>query len=321
MTTQLLELNEAQTSIYNRSNLRRAIKDFDDTEIASITLRDNLVVVVRTDGSQQTYPREIVVTAYQGFTQRLKHFFSYLGPNYRGPSIWHNNGYVLFKGWTYGHALGHITANAKLQTSWADKFIHINDQTKLEALLQSEHTDLGYLIAPEGFRYMQSIELGSALNDSTGDDTESHSENNQLKEYASYCSCGSFKRQLNNLADFQREIPGYKPTCIHMTWLHKYRALLSERSRVRTELPGGAAVKCVAWAYAPPEDHISKGRFVLLHTNSGSMAPISHWRTYKSNEVFTEEHAWDLFFNMLEAGYVPFPLTSLPQLSSALKKK
>jgi hypothetical protein len=42
---------------------------------------------------------------------------------------------------------------------------------------------------------------------------------------------------------------------------------------------------------------------------------------YKSNEVFTEEHAWDLFFNMLEAGYVPFPLTSLPQLSSALKKK
>jgi hypothetical protein len=58
MTTQLLELNEAQTAIYNRSNLRRAIKDFDDTEIASITLRDNLVVVVRTDGSQQTYPRE-----------------------------------------------------------------------------------------------------------------------------------------------------------------------------------------------------------------------------------------------------------------------
>jgi hypothetical protein len=51
------------------------------------------------------------------------------------------------------------------------------------------------------------------------------------------------------------------------------------------------------------------------------MAPISHWRSYKSSEVFTEEHAWDLFFNMLEAGYVPFPLTSLPQLSSALKKK
>jgi hypothetical protein len=45
-----------RTAIYNRSNLRRVIKDFDDTEIASITLRDNLVVVVRTDGSEQTYP-------------------------------------------------------------------------------------------------------------------------------------------------------------------------------------------------------------------------------------------------------------------------
>jgi hypothetical protein len=321
MTTQLLELNVAQTSIYSRSNLRRAIKDFDDTEISGITLRDTFVVVVRTDGSQQTYPREIVVTAYQEFTHRLKHFFSYLGPNYRGPSIWHNNAYILFKGWTYGHALGHISANAKLQASWADKFIHINDQTKIEALLQSEHTDIGHLIAPDGFRYMQSIELGSAVSDSAGDDIEPQAADTQPKEQEPYCSCGSFKRQLNNLADFQREIPGYKPTCIHMTWLQKYRALLSERSRVRTEIRGGAAVKCVAWAYAPPEDHVSKGRFVLLHTNSGSMAPISHWRAYKSNEVFTEEHAWDLFFNMLEADYVPFPLTSLPQLSSALKKK
>ena len=321
MTTQLLELNEAQTAIYNRSNLRRAIKDFDDTEIAGINLRDNLVVVVRIDGSEQTYPREIVATAYQEFTHRLKHFFSYLGPNYRGPSIWHNNAYILFKGWTYGHALGHISANAKLQASWADKFIHINDQTKIEALLQSEHTDIGHLIAPDGFCYMQSIELGSAVSDSAGDDIEPQAADTQPKEQEPYCSCGSFKRQLSNLADFQKEIPGYKPTCIHVTWLHKYRALLSERSRVRTEIRGGAAVKCVAWAYAPPEDHTSKGRFVLLHTNSGSMAPISHWRTYKSNEVFTEEHAWDLFFNMLEAGYVPFPLTSLPQLSSALKKK
>ena len=321
MTTQLLELNAAQTSIYSRSNLRRAIKDFDDTEIAGITLRDNLVVVVRADGSQQTYPREIVVTAYQEYTHRLKHFFSYLGPNYRGPSIWHNNAYILFKGWTYGHALGHISANAKLQASWADKFIHINDQTKIEALLQSEHTDIGHLIAPDGFRYMQSIELGSAVSDSAGDDIEPQAADTQPKEQEPYCSCGSFKRQLNNLADFQREIPGYKPRCIHMTWLQKYRALLSERSRVRTEIRGGAAVKCVAWAYAPPEDHISKGRFVLLHTNSGSMAPISHWKAYKANEVFTEEHAWDLFFNMLEADYVPFPLTSLPQLSAALKKK
>jgi len=321
MTTQLLELNPAQAAIYTRSNLRRAIPDFDETDIAAINLRGDSVIVVRTDGSEQVYPREIIIAAYQEFTGRLKDFFAYLGPNYRGPSIWHNNGYILFKGWTYGHALGHISPNAKLQEAWADKFIHIKNQTKLETLLQSEHADLGYLIAPDGFRYMQSPELGSAVVDPQDNNGESQPKVNEHQEHAPYCSCGSFTRQMNNIQDFQQEIPGYKPTCIHLTWLKKYRQLLSERSRVRTEIPGGAVTKCVAWAYAPPEDHISKGRFLLLHTTSGSMAPISHWRTYKPNEVFTQEHAWDLFFSMLGAGYVPFPLTSLPQLSTALKNK
>ena len=320
MTTQLLELNEAQSAIYNRSNLRRAIEGFDDTEIAGIFLRDDVVVVVRTDGSEQTYPRQLICTAYQQFTYRLKDFFAYLGPNYRGPSIWHNNAYILFKGWTYGHALGHLSSNAKLQATWADKFIHIDDQQKVEALLQSEHTDLGHLIAPDGFRHMQSLELGSAVPSEADDPTVSNDAVPELPKLTPYCSCGSFKRQLNNISEFQQEIQGYKPWCIHLTWIQKYRELLSERSRVRTETPGAVA-KCVAWAYAPPEDHSSKGRFILLHTNSGSMAPISHWKTYKPTEVFTQEHAWDLFFNMLEAGYVPFPLTSLPQLSSVLKKK
>jgi hypothetical protein len=72
MTTQLLELNEAQTAIYNRSNLRRAVADFDETDIAAINLRGDSVVVVRTDGSEQTYPRQIIIAAYQGFTGRLK---------------------------------------------------------------------------------------------------------------------------------------------------------------------------------------------------------------------------------------------------------
>jgi hypothetical protein len=77
----------------------------------------------------------------------------------------------------------------------------------------------------------------------------------------------------------------------------------------------------VAWWYAPPVDHISDGRFVLLYTNSGAQAPLTHWRTYKPKEIFTQHDAWDLFFNMMEAGYVPFPGTSLPQLKSALKKQ
>jgi hypothetical protein len=321
MTTQVFELNEAQSLIYSRSNLFRAIKDFDDTEIASIFLRDNFVVVVRTDGSEQTYPRQLIIDAYQAFTYRLKDFFAYLGPNYRGPSIWHNNAYVLFKGWTYSHALGHLSSNAKLQATWADKFIHITDQEKVEALLQSEHTDLGHLIAPDGFKHIQALELGSAIPGEIDDPIVADGSTNELPKVMPYCSCGSFKRQLNNISEFQQEIQGYMPRCIHLTWLEKYRELLSERSRVRTEAHGGAVAKCVAWGYAPPEDHLSSGRFILLHTNSGSMAPISHWKTYKPKEVFTEEHAWDLFFNMLEANYVPFPLTSLPQLSSVFKKK
>ena len=64
-----------------------------------------------------------------------------------------------------------------------------------------------------------------------------------------------------------------------------------------------------------------RASFVLLYTNSGAQAPMTHWRTYKPREVFTQEHAWDLFFNMMEAGYVPFPGTALPQLQSAVKKK
>jgi hypothetical protein len=117
------------------------------------------------------------------------------------------------------------------------------------------------------------------------------------------------------------EITGYKPWCIHLTWFHKYRELLVKRAEVRNEARGGAPMNCVAWWYAPPVDHNSNGRFVLLYTKHGSMAPLSHWRTYKPKEVFTQHDAWDLFFNMMDAGYVPFPGTSLPQLANAVKKQ
>jgi hypothetical protein len=136
-----------------------------------------------------------------------------------------------------------------------------------------------------------------------------------------YCSCGSFQRQLLNVSLFEQEITGFKPWCIHLTWFHKYRELLCKRTEVRNALPSGTPDKCVAWWYAPPADHISEGKFVLLHTKSGAQAPLTHWRTYKPKEVFNQGHAWDLFFNMMEAGYVPFPGTALPQLQSAIKKK
>ncbi|MFZ9115018.1 MAG: hypothetical protein ACO24D_18035 [bacterium] len=313
MSTQLQqELNPAQASIYSRTNIRRAYPDFDDTEIGGIYLRGDDCIVVRRDGSQQAYQRSLIKQAFSSYTHRLKDFFSYLGPNYRGPSVWHNNAYIIFKGWTYTHALGHLSSNAKLQQHWADKFIHLSDPAKVTAILQSDQTDLGHLVAPDGMRLPdRALDMESEL-----DDVQ---EQKPLFGEPS-CSCGSFQRQLSNLSAFQEEIQGFKPWCIHLTWFNKYRELLSKRTEVRNTSPSGAPEKCVAWWYAPPSDHSSDGRFLLLHTKSGAQAPLSHWRTYKPSEVFTQHHAWDLFFNMMEAGYTPFPGTSLPQLKNAFKK-
>jgi hypothetical protein len=313
MSTQTqLELNAAQAAIYTRSNIRRAFQDFDDTEVSGIYLRGDDCLVVRRDGSEQTYNRELIKVAHTNYTHRLKDFFSYLGPNYRGPSVWHNNAYVLFKGWNYSHALGHLTSNAKLQAHWADKFIHVSDTNKVLHLLQSDQTDIGHLVAPDGLRLPnRPIDFDS--------DMEADQSTPVVGE--PWCSCGSYQRQLSNVSDFASEIEGFKPWCIHLSWFNKYRELLCKRTEARNASPSGTPEKCVAWWYAPPADHISDGRFVLLYTNSGAQAPLSHWRTYKPKDIFTQHDAWDLFFNMMEAGYVPFPGTALPQLKSAIKKQ
>jgi len=305
------ELNAAQASIYSRTNIARAYQGFDDTEIAGIYLRGDYCIVLRRDGSDQAYDRELIKTQYNTYTYRLKDFFSYLGPNYRGPSVWHNNAYIMFKGWHYSHALGHLSSNAKLQAHWADKFIHVSDQQRVVHLLQSNQTDLGHLVAPDGMRLPN-----------RPIDVDGNMEDEQAPVMGEpWCSCGSYQRQLSNLSDFASEITGFKPWCIHLTWFQKYRELLCKRTEARNASPSGTPEKCVAWFYQPPTDHISDGRFVLLYTNHGAQAPLTHWRAYKRNEVFTQHDAWDLFFNMCDAGYVPFPGTSLPQLKSALKKQ
>lgn len=323
MATQTLtQLNEAQQVIYSRSNIRRAHPEFDDSDIAGIYLKENQVIVVRKDGAEQTYDRTLVKQAYQKFTFRLKDFFSYLGPDYRGPSIWRNNAYVLFKGWTYSHALGYLSQAAQLQKAWADKFIHLSEQSKLEALLQSDQTDIGHLVAPYGFTYPAELFKGADEdnNDFNEERKEAQSNGGTELQKSPYCSCGSFKRQLNNLADFQQEIEGYKPWCIHLTWIQKYRELLVKRTDVRNECRGQAPEKAAAWWYAPPEGKSDQGRFLVLYTTHGSMAPVNAWKTYKSKEIFTQHDAWNLFDNMLENGFVPFPGTSLPQLKTAWKK-
>jgi len=300
------QLNSAQKQIYSISNIRRALPEFDETTVSGIYLRDNNTVVVHQDGTELLVPRQDVINAYQQFTGRLKNFFAYLGPNYRGPGIWHNNSYVMLKGWHYQHQLSHKTGQALLQREWIDKFIYLKSKDKLKAMLQSEHTDLGHLIAPEGFYDPdEEVDMDSDLEEVTA----------QQKVKEPYCSCGSFQQQLTNLSEFQQEIQGYKPWCIHLTWFKKYRELLVKRSEVRDQYRGSAPDNAAAWWYAPPEDHKSKGRFLVLYTKSGSMAPMSHWRTYKPQEHYTADDAWDLFDAMLGAGFVPFPGTSLPQLS------
>jgi hypothetical protein len=168
------------------------------------------------------------------------------------------------------------------------------------------------LVAPDGLRLAdRPLDMDSELD-------EGAEQRTMFGEPS--CSCGSFQRQLNNLSAFQEEIQGFRPWCIHLTWFNKYRELLCKRTEARNTSPSGTPDKCVAWWYAPPADATSDGRFVLLHTKSGAQAPLSHWRTYKPREVFNQRDAWDLFFNMMEAGYVPFPGTSLPQLKAAIKK-
>ena len=302
------QLNPAQKQIYSISNLGRAFPDFKDTAIAGIYLRDDSVVVVYQDGAEQLYPKQNVITAYQEFTFRLKDFFSYLGPNYRGPSMWHNNSYIMFKGWHYQHQLGAKSDQALFQREWIDKFIYLKDKEKLKALLQGEHTDLGHLVAPDGFfEPDEEVNLNSSLEDTVAEQEQ------KIKE--PYCSCGSFQQQLLNLSDFQQEIEGYKPQCIHLTWFKKYRELLVKRTIVRDQYRGSSPDNACAWWYAPPADHTSKGRFLVLYTKSGSMAPLSHWRTYKPDEHYAAEDVWTLFDAMLDAGFVPFPGTSLSQLS------
>ena len=309
----LLPLNQAQSLIYSRTNLRRAFQGFDDSDISGIYRSDDQVIVVRNDGSDQSFPVDPVRQSFVDYTARLKNFFAYLGPNFRGPSIWHNNCYVMFKGWHYTHTLAHTTHNAKLQRQWADKFIHVTDANKLVALLQSPETDIGHLVAPDGItREDDKVDLDFVDEQETQEQSPVQSQ--------PYCSCGSYTRQLENLFDFAAEIKDYTPTCIHITWFKRYRQFLAKRAEVRGTCRGQVAQNAVAWWYAPPVDHTSKGRFLVLYTKQGSMAPVKQWRTYKPDEVFTEDHAWDLFDNMLDNGFVPFPGQSLPQLSGVFKK-
>ena len=132
MTTQLLDMNSAQALIYSKSNIRRAFPQFDDTEIAGIYKQDDDVIIVRHDGTNQKYDAALVRNAFQEFTFRVPDFFSYLGPNYRGPSVWRNNCYILFKGWLYSQVGAEKLFQTQAQYRWADKFSLLDSEEKVK---------------------------------------------------------------------------------------------------------------------------------------------------------------------------------------------
>ena len=310
------QLNNAQKLIYSRTNIKRAFQDFDETDIAGIHRSGDNIVVVSTDGHEQTFPAESIQHSYKSYTTRLKNFFAYLGPNYRGPGIWHNGTYVMLKGWNYVSQLSHKTSYAQMQNRWIDKFITIQDQDKLLSVLQGDQTDLGHLVAPDGIRICSP---GATFNTLDDDMESTELKDNSTKE--PWCSCGSFQYQVNNLADFQKEIKDYKPSCIHLTWFKRYRDLLVKRAEIRNTNRGQVAQNATAWAYAPPVEGEKDGKFMVIYTTHGSMAPLNCWKVYKPKEVFTQDDAWDLFDSMLDNGFVPFPAFALPQISHAFKKK
>ena len=307
MTKQLQPLNGGQSLVYTRTNIRRAFSDFDDSDIAGMYRQDDQLLVTRTDGTTQNFAAKPIANAYQSFTGRLPNFFSYLGPNHRGPSIWRNNCYVLLKGWHYQRQGMADTFNAIAQRKWIDKFTLINDENTLISLL--DRFDLGYLISPDGkLKQRTDFGLGSDLDHE--DDPEPEP----------FCSCGSFRRQQSCLSAIRREIPDYEPCCKHIAWFKRFRDYLVKRSQLIEAQRGHNATKATAWFYAPPEIGQEHGRFSIIFTKHGQNAPITKWQQYRSDEVFTEDDAWDLFDSMIDNGYVPFPHTALPSIAHAFKQ-
>lgn len=309
METQLQPLDEGQALIYSNNNIRRAFPDFEHSDIAGKFRTGSKLVICRTDGTSQEYESKLIIDEFKAFTARLPHFFAYLGPNFRGPSIWRNNCYILFKGWHYQAQGSASLISSIAQRRWADKFSMLHDESKVKAALSM--FDLGYLISPDGKTEIKAQDvLGSAL-----------SENTETKEEPQpYCSCGSFQQQLRLLPQLQQEIPGYQPTCKHMTWFARYRNYLSKRSELLESCRGNVSDKATAWYYAPPAIGEQNGNLTIIFTKHGQNAPLKYWRYYKSNrEKFNETHAWDLFDSMLEQGYVPFPHSSLLAISKAFK--
>jgi hypothetical protein len=307
MTEQLTQLNDGQSLIYSNNNIARAFPDFDLLDIAGKYRDEDQLIITRNDGTNQSLPVANIRKAFEEFTTRLPNFFAYLGPDYRGPSIWRNNCYVILKGHHYQRQGSAKLYNAVAQRRWIDKFIMLQEEQALDNVLQQ--FDLGYVISPDG-------KSQGRLNIGIPTDDEDEQEQQEPKPY---CSCGSFKRQEATLHELQQEIPGYQPTCKHMAWFKKFREFCVKRSELLTTCRGNVASDATAWYYAPPAIGQQHGKFSIIYTKHGQMAPLNKWRHYKPDQNFNENDVWNLFDSMLENGFVPFPSSALPSISHAFK--
>jgi hypothetical protein len=312
MTSQLLDMNSAQALIYSKSNIRRAFPEFDDTEIAGIYKQDDDVIIVRHDGTNQKYDAALIRNAFQEFTSRVPDFFSYLGPNYRGPSVWRNNCYILFKGWLYSQVGAEKLFQTQAQYRWADKFSLLDSEEKVTNVLNEYN--LGYIVSPDG-RIKGQKEVAIGTDEELPDDNQEDA----LQEAIPHCNCGSFQQQTQNLTELQAEIPGYEPICKHIAYMRKFREFCVKRSNLIEELRGGLVTNATAWHYTPPGAHQEYGNFRVIYTKSGQMATLDKWRIYNKNVTYTQHDVWQLLDNMLANKFVPFPLTALGHISHAFK--
>ncbi len=283
------ELNVAQQFIYTASNIGRAYPDFDYSDIAGIYKRDQYCLVVRTDGSEELYKASLVQNEYLKFRERLTHFFHCLGHDYRGPSLWKDGYYIMFKGIHYAHSTSSTSPTALAQKFFEEnyEFKRTNDRNLVIAALENDQCNIGHLIKPDGDDYS--------------------------------CSCGSFQKQFRNIDGLRKELndPEFKPSCIHMVWIHTYRRFLRERAALLSTIPNGIPKKCGAWTFKPmiqggPTSH---GKLEIFYTDQGHMAPRDQWKEYFPEKNFTEEHLWTYLFKMVNAGYVPFLGSILTQFS------
>ena len=293
------ELNNAQKIIYTPSMISRAYPDFNHGQICTIYRVGENCIVKRKNRIEEKYDTGKIKIAYLEFMQRDIPFFSYLGPNYRGPIPWpyKPNTYILLKGWNYEYQGSHKNAEAKMQQLWINSFNNLKNIDALKAILEnSNDDDSDETILPDTKQALGHI----------------------ITPYK-YCSCQAFQKQLKNLNQFKGEFyDQYEPSCKHLHWYDKFKLFQRKRNELTEDLSGRVPMKAVLWFYIPPEKQYQKGKFKIWWTTKGLYSDISNWKQINS---LSQWDAWNYFDRMLDKGFIPYEGSTVPKLKSMLCEK